>query len=190
MLGVSRDALRYYEEQGIVNPRHNEVNHYRQYDYYDIYTLMVADFYKKRNLSIKEVHKLQAGSEIEDLEALLAHKAMQLENTIRLQQHMLCKINETKQFCAEIHKHVHQYSIRPFPTYEVMGEISDFNAFREYPAANVYFDRNSVRRTGRMACARVRTNSCFLDDTTYFVRIQSNFGTAWRRAGVEWICLK
>ena len=61
ILGVSRDALRYYEEKGIVKPNHDETNNYRQYNDYDIYNLLVADFYKKRNLSIKEVRELQEG---------------------------------------------------------------------------------------------------------------------------------
>lgn len=134
ILGVSRDALRYYEEQGIVKPKQEEANNYRQYDFYDIYTLMVTDFYKKRNLSIKEVKKLQVGSEIDELGALLEKKARELEETIRIKEYMLEKINETKQFCEEVKNHLNQYSIRELPAYEVIGEISDFNAFLEYPA--------------------------------------------------------
>lgn len=140
ILGVSRDALRYYEEQGIVNPKQNEANQYRQYDYYDIYTLMVADFYKKRNLSIKEVKKLQVGSEIDELEALFANKARELEETIRMKEYMLRQIHETKQFCEEAKNHLNQYSIRELPTYEVIGEISDFNAFVEYPVILEHMD--------------------------------------------------
>jgi DNA-binding transcriptional MerR regulator len=133
ILGVSRDALRYYEEKGIVKPKQQEVNNYREYDFYDIYTLMVADFYKKRNLSIKEVKKLQAGSEIDELEALLEKKARELEETILIKEHMLQKINETKGFCEDVKKYLNKYSVRELPTYEVKGEISDFNAFLEYP---------------------------------------------------------
>lgn len=133
ILGVSRDALRYYEEKGIVKPKQKEANNYRQYDFYDIYTLMVTDFYKKRNLSIKEVKKLQVGSEIDELETLLEKKAKELEETIRVKKYMLQKIKETKEFCEGVKKYLNQYSIRELPTYEVIGEISDFNAFLEYP---------------------------------------------------------
>lgn len=133
ILGVSRDALRYYEGQGIVKQNQNEMNNYRQYDDYDIYTLMVADFYKKRSLSMKEVRKLQIGSEIAELETILKTKAKQLEETIRNQKYMLQKIKETKTFCEELKDHLNQYSIRQLPTYKVLGEFSDFNAFLEYP---------------------------------------------------------
>ncbi|WP_313893925.1 MerR family transcriptional regulator [Psychrobacillus sp.] len=134
ILGVSRDALRYYEEQGIVKPNQDVTNNYRKYNNYDIYTLLVADFYKKRNLSMKEVKKLQEGRAIEELETLLEIKAEQLEETIQNKKHMLKKIKETKAFCEELKEHLNQYSIREFPTYEVVDEFSDFYSFMEYPS--------------------------------------------------------
>ena len=133
ILGVSRDALRYYEGQGIVKPKQNNANNYRQYDDFDIYVLMVADFYKKRNLTMKEVRKLQVGSKIDELENLLEIKAMELEETIRNKKYMLQKIKETKKFCEGLEEHLYQYSIKQLPVYEVLGEFSDFNAFLEYP---------------------------------------------------------
>ena len=134
ILGVSRDALRYYEGQEIVKPNQNEANNYRQYDDADIYALMVADFYKKRNLTMKEVRKLQIGTEIDELESLLEIKAKEIEETIRNKKYMLQKITETKTFCEGLKEHLNQYSIRQLPIYEVLGEFSDFNAFLEYPA--------------------------------------------------------
>lgn len=133
ILGVSRDALRYYEERGIVKPNQNETNNYRNYNDFDIYALLVADFYKKRNLSIKEVRRLQEGVAIEELESLLEIKAEQLEETIRNNNYMLRKIKETKVFCEQLKDHLNQFSIRDFPTYEVIGEFSDFFSFMEYP---------------------------------------------------------
>lgn len=132
ILGLSRDALRYYEEQGIIKPKKKEDNNYREYDFYDIYTLMVMDFYKKRSLSIREVKKLQVGSEIEELETLLESKSEELEIEINNKIHMLQKIRETKAFCMDIENHLNKYSIRSFPSYEIVEEITDFDAFLEY----------------------------------------------------------
>lgn len=132
-LGVSRDALRYYEEKGIIKPRQRSDNGYREFDFYDIYTLLVTDFYKKRNLSINEVKKLQTGSEISELELLLQHKAQELEEGIRSMESMLQRINETKAFCKELQEHINTYSIRELPTFEILGEFSDFSEVSEYP---------------------------------------------------------
>ncbi|MFJ7952716.1 MerR family transcriptional regulator [Lysinibacillus sp. NPDC096418] len=133
ILGVSRDALRYYEERGIVKPNQDETNNYRKYNDFDIYALLVADFYKKRNLSMKEVRKLQEGIAIEELESLLESKAEQLEETIRNNNYMLQKIQETKEFCQELKEHLNRYSIRELPSFQVIGEFSDFFSFMEYP---------------------------------------------------------
>ena len=42
-LGVSRDALRFYEEKGLLNPQKNSENNYRNYDVFDIYNLMIIN---------------------------------------------------------------------------------------------------------------------------------------------------
>ncbi len=132
ILGVSRDALRYYEEKGIIKPRLNEENNYREYDFKDIYTLMMTDFYKKRNLTVNEVKMLQAGSEVEELEDLLDKKAKELEESILLKQYTLKKIEETRQFCKAIKEHLNKYSLCQMPAYKVLGEFTDFDALNEY----------------------------------------------------------
>jgi len=169
ILGVSRDALRYYEEQGIVKPNQNEMNQYRQYDEYDIYALMVADFYKKRNLSIKEVRKLQEGRAIERLGTLLEIKAEQLEETIRNNNYMLQKVKETIAFCEELKEHVNQYSIRDFPVYEVIGEFSDFYSFLEYPSVLEKMDMMKDDILSKIMRKFTFDENGFLDSKMYIV---------------------
>lgn len=132
ILGLSRDALRYYQEKGIVNPKRKEENDYREFDLYDIYALMVTDFYKKRGLSVKEVKELQSGSEIDELKGLLNKKAKDMEEVIQNQINTLNKIKETAEFCSQIEKNLNQYSFRSLPLCEKIAEFSDFNAFNEY----------------------------------------------------------
>jgi DNA-binding transcriptional MerR regulator len=169
ILGVSRDALRYYEKQGIVKPNHDESNNYRQYNDYDIYTLLVADFYIKRNLSMKEVRKLQEGRAIEELETLLEIKAEQLEETIRNKKFMLQKIKETKVFCEELKEHLNQYSIRKFPTYEVIDEFSDFYSFLEYPAILQNMDMMKDDILSKIMRKFTFDENGFLDSKMYIV---------------------
>lgn len=170
ILGVSRDALRYYEEKGIVKPNHDETNNYRQYNDYDIYNLLVADFYKKRNLSIKEVRELQEGRAIDELETLLEIKAEQLEETIRTKKSMLEKIKETKVFCGELKEHLNQYSIRELPTYEVIDEFSDFYSFLEYPAILENMDLMKEDIFSKIMRKFTFDENGFLDSKMYIVK--------------------
>ncbi|MED4130665.1 MerR family transcriptional regulator [Shouchella miscanthi] len=140
MIGVSRDALRYYENQGILKPKQDERNHYRQYRDKDIYTLLVTDFYKKRSLSLKDIKKLQEGTEMEELESLLQIKEEELVRKISRDRFMLQKLRETKSFCKDIEKHLNKYSIREFPMYQVVGNFSDFYSFPEYPIILEHLD--------------------------------------------------
>ncbi|ASA25682.1 MerR family transcriptional regulator [Paenibacillus donghaensis] len=175
ILGVSRDALRYYEEKGIIKPDQKEENNYREYNFYDIYTLMVTDFYKKRNLSIKEVKKLQAGSEIDKLESLLGEKARDLEASIRNKEYMLRKINETKEFCKDIKKHLNNYSLRKLPTYEIKGEISDFDSFLEYPVILKNMDLIKEDILSKIMRMFTFDETGFMDTKMYIVeKIESN----------------
>jgi DNA-binding transcriptional MerR regulator len=174
ILGVSRDALRYYEEKGIINPKQNDENNYREYDFYDIYTLMVTDFYKKRNLSIKEVKKLQAGSEIDELEALLEKKASELEEIIHINEYTLQKINETKEFCKDIKKYLNKYSIKKLPTYEIIGEISDFDAVLEYPVILGNMDLNKEDILSKIMRKFTFDETGFLDFKMYVVEKVEN----------------
>ncbi len=135
IFGVSRDTLRYYESKGILYPKKKKENNYREYDIYDIYTLMVADFYKKRGLSMKEVKEikaLQSESGIDEIRQMLSRKETELEENIRNQKRMLKRIRETKEFSKTIEEHLGKYCIKELPLYEVMFDFSDFIAFEEY----------------------------------------------------------
>ncbi len=54
-LGISQDAIRYYEKAGIIAPRHNEKNGYREYEPFDLFCLMRCMRYRKIGLSIDEI---------------------------------------------------------------------------------------------------------------------------------------
>lgn len=172
ILGASRDALRYYEELGIVKPNQSETNNYRQFDNKDMYALMVADFYKKRNLSMREVRDLQEGRAIHELEHLLEIKADQLEKTIRNNQHMLQKIKETKAFCDEINKYLNNCSVRELPLYEVLGEFSDFYSFLEYPLILKSIDLKKDDILSKIMRTFTFNKDGFIDSKMYIVEKQ------------------
>ncbi|WP_302631934.1 MerR family transcriptional regulator [uncultured Clostridium sp.] len=53
-LGVSRDTLKFYENKGLINPKKNEENGYREYDYFDIYDITTINFYREIDIEIKK----------------------------------------------------------------------------------------------------------------------------------------
>lgn len=131
IFGLSRDTLRYYEEKAIIEPEKKD-NNYREYNAWDIYTLFVTDFYKKRALSIKEIRKLQAGSTLGEMEKLLENKEEELKESIQKQKQMLKRIQKTNEFCKVLESHLNHYCFKNLPLYEIQHEFSNFLAFNEY----------------------------------------------------------
>lgn len=125
IFGVSRDALRYYEEKALIEPKKND-NNYKEYNMWDIYTLLVTDFYKKRSLSIKEIHQLQAGSNLAEVQNLLENKKRELEENIQSQKQMLKRIQETNDFCKELESHLNHYCFKNLSHYEIQHEFSNW----------------------------------------------------------------
>ena len=46
-LGISRDTLKFYESKGLINPKKNAGNGYREYDHFDIYDITTINFYRE-----------------------------------------------------------------------------------------------------------------------------------------------
>lgn len=131
-LGVPRDTLRFYEEKGLLRPKKNHENNYRSYDIFDVYQIMIIDFYKKRGMTIHQIQDLLKESDVQDLQCLLENKKSELEQMIYHGQRMLKRIEETQKFSRALSSSLNVFSVKPLPLYRVNGEISDFIAVEEY----------------------------------------------------------
>ena len=79
--GISRDRLRNYEKNGILNPGKGEENNYRKYSEKDILDVMGVEYFRMMDLSIKEISSIYENGRIEHLHSLICDKldAMNLE---------------------------------------------------------------------------------------------------------------
>ena len=70
-LGISRDTLKFYESKGLINPKKNSGNGYREYDHFDIYDITTINFYREIDIEIKKIQEIKKNMSIDDLEFLL-----------------------------------------------------------------------------------------------------------------------
>lgn len=149
-LGISRDTLRFYEEKGLLQPEKDQENSYRNYSVFDVFRIMIIDYYKKRGLSIQEIQSLLRGRETgrkpvagpkpaplgqmdgNALAALFREKRSLLEAEIREKTAILERLAETEEFLASVPSHLGRFSIAAMPCLDVVGEMSDFIAVEEY----------------------------------------------------------
>lgn len=60
-VGVTRKNIRFYEQQGLVHPKRNKENGYREYDETDVDCLKKIKLLRKLSLPIEEIRKIQSG---------------------------------------------------------------------------------------------------------------------------------
>ena len=131
-LGITRDTLRYYEKKGLLSPQKNNENNYRDYDFFDIYKIMIIDFYKKRGMSIQQIHSILENSDSTNMQTILQNKKNELEKVIYEQQCMLKRIDETQCFYRNLINNLNIFTVKPMPLFKVCGEVSDFTEVAEY----------------------------------------------------------
>lgn len=75
--GLTRKAILYYEDKGLIKPRKGE-NNYRAYSQEDVDRLLKISIYRKLGLSISEIKNILASKE-EDLGSILRDRQYRLE---------------------------------------------------------------------------------------------------------------
>jgi len=131
-LGLTRDTLRYYEELGILSPVKNQENSYREYSINDILNLMAIDFYKKRGITPKELKTVKEENREESYHRLFMDKKAEIKETIKQQQRILKKLEETIGFIESLDQVLHSFVVKEFPLYEIEEEITSIANFKEY----------------------------------------------------------
>lgn len=149
LTGLTRKALEYYEENGLINPIRGE-NNYRNYSEVHIELLNKISLYRKLGLSIEEIKSLLHSNEAVDVGYLLREKSRRLKNdSIKLQllENLLLgddskRISE-KLKALENEETIYEKLTGAFPGYfgqlifssykPLLGEeILDMDAYREY----------------------------------------------------------
>lgn len=94
--GITTEAVRYYEKQGLVISEKNEENGYRYYKTWDIHMLMQARLYRQYGYSMNETKEMLQESTMEELEDLFAQKEQDLHESIVQQMRTLNYLRERR----------------------------------------------------------------------------------------------
>ena len=57
---LTKKSIRYYEEEGLISPKRNALNDYREYDENDLNTLKLIKFLRELNIPINDIKKLHS----------------------------------------------------------------------------------------------------------------------------------
>ena len=74
LLGLSNDAIRFYEKKGLVHPSVNEENHYRYYTMTNMLELLDVIYYRHLDLTIADICKFSETMNPVEMMELLKEK--------------------------------------------------------------------------------------------------------------------
>lgn len=94
LVDITKKNIRFYEEQGLLNPARNEVNRYREYTEEDVAVLQKIKLLRKLNVPISEIRRMQ--SEQLPLEDCLKRHIITLEREEKSVAEMKALCNEMK----------------------------------------------------------------------------------------------
>lgn len=127
IVGLSRDALRFYEKKGIISAKKRE-NGYRYYSEEDIYRLMTVMYSRKMNFSLEAIEGMVNG------EGSLALKKQQIIRQIEEikreqeeQRRIMARLWLSQRDIERIEEYKGRFSRKRFPSAYILDTGTDFN---------------------------------------------------------------
>lgn len=103
LVGLSKKSIRYYEENGLLNPSRNKENDYRIYQEEDIRKLQVIKFLRELDVPIKDLKSLNEGTlTLQECMTDRIQKIEQEENNYQKIKEMCQEISKSKESYQEI----------------------------------------------------------------------------------------
>lgn len=115
LLGISADAIRLYEKEGLVTPVHDPQNGYRYYETLDIQRIMGIYLYRQLDVSLAEIKDLLTASSITEVSGSFSSLILNTESEIERLQKKLEKIRFMKQHLENLNQGFHTYHILDLP---------------------------------------------------------------------------
>jgi len=116
LIGISTDAIRLYEKEGLVSPLRDPNNGYRYYGPNQIQHIMGIHLYRQLDTSIAEIRDLYSTHSLAAVSNHFTGLIDQTEQEITKLQNRLEKLHFMKQHLETLQEGLHTCSIRELPT--------------------------------------------------------------------------
>ncbi len=116
LLGISTDAIRLYEKEGLVTPIRDPQNGYRYYEPLEVQRIMGIYLYRQLNVSIAEIRHLLTIPSLSGIADEFSTLISNAETEIEHLQKKIEKLRFMKQHLERLNEGIHTYSIQELPT--------------------------------------------------------------------------
>lgn len=111
LLNITPEAIRYYEEQGIVSPDKEDGSGYRLYDVWDIHILIRARSYRQLGFSLAETAQLLNNCQNGELVERLILQEQKIEEEIIWNMNLLKQLREMQAILQTAEDFIGKYKI-------------------------------------------------------------------------------
>lgn len=115
LMGLTSEAIRYYEKKGIIFPIKDHETGYRYYDVWDIHVLIRARVYRQYGFSMSETVKLISKYDPADIVSDLSSEEEALQAKIVWNLNLLQQLREMQQIINDAINNVGKYLIQLRP---------------------------------------------------------------------------
>lgn len=121
MVGLSRDALRFYEKKGVITANKRD-NGYRYYSENDIYKLMYILYHRKMNTSLDEIESMVGqGTDCSRLRERTRQRIAEEKEKMRRHQQAVTRLKLVERDLAAIESNLNACRVKRFPAGYIMG---------------------------------------------------------------------
>ena len=133
IVGLSRDALRFYEKKGIIRANKKE-NGYRYFSDEDIYRLMCIVYRRKMNDSLEEIREsVKDNRGVASMRQHLKRRIREEEEEILRRRQSIARLNLSLKDMDCIEACAGTYSLKNFPQAYILGTCEDiYDGLRQW----------------------------------------------------------
>lgn len=115
LLGISSEAIRYYESKDIIRPIRDPETGYRYYSTWDFHMLLRARHYQRYGFSLEEVSELFRSRELSFIQDRLQDQEAAIEHEIIFHMNMLKRIRQSQQMIQDARENKGKYKLAQRP---------------------------------------------------------------------------
>lgn len=115
LIGITPEALRFYEHEGIITPEKSSTSGYRLYDAWDIHILIKARAYRRYRFTLAETVRAFDQLDAKETINLIEQKEDELRKAIREEERILRQMSCDRQRIEDANSNIGKYRIEYCP---------------------------------------------------------------------------
>lgn len=131
LMGISSEAIRYYESRNIISPVRDPETGYRYYNTWDFHMLLRARHYQNYGFSLEEIAKLFRSHELAEIRGKMVDQEEMIQQEIIRQMNLLKRIRQSQQVLHDAKENVGKFRIEERPGIYRMNTQKNYTLFKK-----------------------------------------------------------